>query len=362
VESPYSVSVEGVSKSFGGTPAVRDISLKIRHGEFLTLLGPSGCGKTTLLNLIAGFLEPERGEIFIDGEHVTREPPYVRSIGMVFQNYALFPHMTVNQNVAFGLKMRKVPRDEIGRRVAEALDMVRLPGIGERSPRQLSGGQQQRVALARALVINPKVVLLDEPFSAIDKNLRGEMQVELKQIQKRVGITTLFVTHDQSEALSLSDRIAVMSQGRIEQLSEPARLYRNPASSFVASFIGDINRLPCKVAAAEAAQTVLDIGGRQLRLRAAGGESLPSGLDALLFVRPEELLLGQAEDPLANLGAGVVETHVYQGTHVDVYVRLADAMVVRVRHPGFGAIEEFPVGARVGVRANLDQAYVFPER
>ena len=362
MQAAFSVSVEGVSKSFGGTPAVRDVSLKVRNGEFLTLLGPSGCGKTTLLNLIAGFLEPERGEIFIDGELVTRVPPYMRSIGMVFQNYALFPHMTVNQNVAFGLKMRKVPPDEIGRRVAQALEMVRLPGMGERSPRQLSGGQQQRVALARALVINPKVVLLDEPFSAIDKNLRGEMQVELKQIQKRVGITTLFVTHDQSEALSLSDRIAVMSHGGIEQLSEPAQLYRNPASSFVASFIGDINRLPCTIGAGDPAEILLDVGGRQLRLPAARGERLAAGSAAVLFVRPEELVLVPAEDPLANLGAGVVDTHVFQGTHVDVYVRFEGAIVVRVRHAGFDAILRFPAGSRAGVRANLDQAFVFPAK
>jgi putative spermidine/putrescine transport system ATP-binding protein len=356
----FSVSVEGVLKSFGGAPAVNEVSLKVRNGEFLTLLGPSGCGKTTLLNLIAGFLEPERGEIFIDGELVTRVPPYMRSIGMVFQNYALFPHMTVSQNVAFGLKMRKVPAPEIASRVAQALDMVRLPDMGDRSPRQLSGGQQQRVALARALVINPKVVLLDEPFSAIDKNLRGEMQVELKQIQKRVGITTLFVTHDQSEALSLSDRIAVMSHGRIEQLSEPARLYRNPASSFVASFIGDINRLPCTVGVQIAAEVLLDVGGRQVRLPTARAGGLAGGSAALLFVRPEELALVPAGDPLANLGAGMVETHVYQGTYVDVYVRYEDARVVRVRHAGFEAIERFPVGTAAGVRANLDQAFVFP--
>ena len=357
-----SVSVEGVFKSFGGTPAVNDVSLKVRNGEFLTLLGPSGCGKTTLLNLIAGFLAPERGEIFIDGDVVTHVPPYMRSIGMVFQNYALFPHMTVSQNVAFGLRMRKVPTPEIASRVAQALDMVRLPDMGDRSPRQLSGGQQQRVALARALVINPKVVLLDEPFSAIDKNLRSEMQVELKQIQKRVGITTLFVTHDQSEALSLSDRIAVMSHGRIEQLSEPAQLYRNPASSFVASFIGDINRLTCTVGIRMAADVLLDVGGRQVRLPAAGAGSLANGSAALLFVRPEELVLVPAEDPLANLGAGIVDTHVYQGTHVDVYVRCEHGMVMRVRHIGFEAVEKFPVGSRTGVRANLEQAFVFPEK
>ena len=355
-----SVSVEGVVKSFGNQPAVNDISLKVLKGEFLTLLGPSGCGKTTLLNLIAGFLEPDRGEIFIDGEVVTRVPPYLRSIGMVFQNYALFPHMTVAENVAFGLKMRKVAPAEIARRVAEALDMVRMPQMGARKPRQLSGGQQQRIALARALVINPRVVLLDEPFSAIDKNLRGEMQVELKQIQKRVGITTVFVTHDQSEALSLSDRIAVMSHGKIEQLSEPAQLYRNPASSFVASFIGDINKVPCTRTAHEGAEVVFDAGGVSIRLPAARAEGLAYGSKSFLFVRPEELALHSPNDPLVNLGVGTVDTHVYQGTHVDVYVRFADGRAVRVRHAGFEAIEKYPAGAKIGVSANLDKAFVFP--
>ena len=360
MEDKFSVSVEGAVKSFGGAAAVDDVTLKVRQGEFLTLLGPSGCGKTTLLNLIAGFLEPDRGEIFIDGEVVTRTPPYLRSIGMVFQNYALFPHMTVNQNVAFGLKMRKVPAVEIASRVAEALEMVRLPQMGQRSPRQLSGGQQQRVALARALVIKPKVVLLDEPFSAIDKNLRGEMQVELKQIQKQVGITTLFVTHDQSEALSLSDRIAVMSHGSIEQLSEPARLYRNPASSFVASFIGDINRIPCVVGKGNAVEVLLNVGGVAVRVPAGHAGGLGAGSSALLFVRPEELSLVPAGDALANLCTGVVDAHVYQGTHVDVYVRYGEGGLVRVRHAGFEAVEKFPAGSRLGVRANLEQSFVFP--
>jgi spermidine/putrescine ABC transporter ATP-binding subunit len=357
-----SVSVEGLVKSFGGPPAVNDVSLKVVKGEFLTLLGPSGCGKTTLLNLIAGFLEPDRGEISIDGESVTRVPPYLRSIGMVFQNYALFPHMTVAENVAFGLKMRKVPAAEITKRVAEALDTVRMSEMGARKPRQLSGGQQQRIALARALVINPKVVLLDEPFSAIDKNLRAEMQVELKQIQKRVGITTVFVTHDQSEALSLSDRIAVMSQGKIEQLSDPAQLYRNPASSFVASFIGDINRMPCTRTAHEGEQVIFDTGGISIRLPVARADGFAYGAKGFLFVRPEELALLQPADPLANLGVGVVDTHVYQGTHVDVYVRYADNRLVRVRHPGFEAIERYPAGTSIGIGANLDKAFVFPAK
>src|SRR5579871_890865 len=215
------VQLDGVTKRFGDATALHEAWLKIAPSEFMTLLGPSGCGKTTLLNLVAGFLEADGGEIFIEGALVTATPAHRREIGMVFQNYALFPHMSVAGNIAYGLKTRGLPRAEIGRRVDEALALVKLDGFADRKPRQLSGGQQQRVALARALVIRPKVLLLDEPFSALDKNLRGSMQVELKQIQRNLGVTTIFVTHDQGEALSMSDRIAVMSAGRIRQVGAP---------------------------------------------------------------------------------------------------------------------------------------------
>src|SRR4051794_1870232 len=233
------VQLDGVSKHFGTTRALDEAWLKVKRGELLTLLGPSGCGKTTLLNLVAGFLEPDGGEIFIDGALVTALPTFRRQIGIVFQNYALFPHMSVAANVAYGLKARHVRREEIRPRVNDALALMKLDGFGDRRPRQLSGGQQQRVALARALVIRPKVLLLDEPFSALDKNLRTSMQVEVKEIQRKLGVTTIFVTHDQSEALSLSDRIAVINEGRIRQLDAPEQIYRRPADRFVASFIGD---------------------------------------------------------------------------------------------------------------------------
>ena len=237
------VRFDAVTKRFGKTVALQEVSLAVRRGEFMTLLGPSGCGKTKLLNLAAGFFSPDGGEILIDGERVNDVPTYQREIGMMFQNYALFPHMTVAANVAYGLKARHVDKHEIGRRVGEALALVKLTGMEERKPRQLSGGQQQRVALARALVINPTVLLLDEPFSALDKNLRGSMQVELREIQRKLGVTTIFVTHDQSEALSLSDRLAVMSEGRIRQLGTPQEIYRRPCERFVASFVGDANVL-----------------------------------------------------------------------------------------------------------------------
>src|SRR3981189_1140779 len=232
------VRLLGASKRFGEITALEDATLSIRRGELMTLLGPSGCGKTTLLSLVAGFLIPDRGEIAIDGRQVTDLPTHRREIGIMFQNYALFPHMSVAANVGYGLKMRRTPRPEIARRVADALGLVKLAGLEDRRPRQLSGGQQQRVALARALVIRPKVLLLDEPFSALDRNLRASMQVEIKEIQRKLGVTTIFVTHDQSEALSLSDRIAVIAEGRIRQLGTPDEIYRRPVDRFVASFAG----------------------------------------------------------------------------------------------------------------------------
>jgi spermidine/putrescine ABC transporter ATP-binding subunit len=354
---PHSLSIEGVSKSFGGTRAVDQVSLQVGRGEFITLLGPSGCGKTTLLNLIAGFLQPDAGAILIDGRPITGLAPYERNIGVVFQNYALFPHMSVAQNVGFGLRMRKVPASEVAARVGEALAMVRLPDLGERRPRELSGGQQQRVALARALVIRPELILLDEPFSAIDKNLRAEMQVELKRIQRQVGITTIFVTHDQSEALSLSDRIAVMSQGAVQQVSVPSELYRKPANRFVASFIGEVNRLKC-TASESGGEVELRAGEVLLRLpKARSGVS--SG-EAVLYLRPEALAVCEA-GAAATLGTGTVDTHVYQGTHVDVLVRSANGWLLRVRQPGYEALERWPAGATVGIRAELGEACVFAE-
>ncbi len=351
-----SLSIEGVTRTFGTTRAVDDVSIRVRRGEFVTLLGPSGCGKTTLLNLIAGFLALETGEIFIDGQPISGLAPHERNIGVVFQNYALFPHMTVADNVGFGLRMRGVSKAETARRVQEALEMVRLPQMGDRRPRQLSGGQQQRIALARALVIHPQLILLDEPFSAIDKNLRAEMQVELKRIQRQIGITTIFVTHDQSEALSLSDRIAVMAQGRVQQLSEPTELYRRPANSFVASFIGEINRLVCE-RRDEADCAVLCAG--DVRLRLPLSRAIGSGTQATLYVRPEALRAVEAGTPEANFGAGRVEAQVYQGTHVDLIVQGDNGWLLRIREPGFEALERHPVGSRVGVHAELAEAHVF---
>src|SRR6202035_5317980 len=260
------VTFDGVTKNFGDLKALDNVSLAISRGEFMTLLGPSGCGKTTLLKLAAGFLAPDSGTVAIDGKCVNDVPTYKREIGMMFQNYALFPHMSVAENIAYGLKTRHVPRGEIRRRTADALALVKLTGREDRKPRQLSGGQQQRVALARALVINPTVLLLDEPFSALDKNLRASMQIELREIQRKLGLTTIFVTHDQGEALSLSDRVAVMSEGRVRQLGTPQEIYRQPCDRFVASFVGDTNVLRGRLERIEGALAVISVGVAKVKV------------------------------------------------------------------------------------------------
>jgi putative spermidine/putrescine transport system ATP-binding protein len=244
LSDPASIRLEAVSKSFaGGIKAVERVSLDVRAGEFFALLGPSGCGKTTTLRLIAGFETPDEGRIVVGGRDVTEMPVHRRDMGMIFQSYALFPHRTVAENVAFGLRMRRMPRHEIDKRVPAALARVALSGLEQRRPAQLSGGQQQRVALARAIVIEPPVLLLDEPLGALDRRLRQQMQFELKQLQKELGVTLVFVTHDQEEALALSDRIAVMNAGRIEQVGAPAAIYERPRTRFVADFVGEINIL-----------------------------------------------------------------------------------------------------------------------
>jgi len=241
------VVFDKVEKAFGGLPAVRGIDLKVRPGEFVTLLGPSGCGKTTCLRMVAGFITPDKGRILMGGDDITALPPYRRNTGMVFQSYALFPHRTVADNIAFGLEVRRVPRAECGKRVAEALRLVRLEKFADRYPEQLSGGQKQRIALARAVVINPAVLLLDEPLAALDLKLREELQIEIRAIQSALRMTALFVTHDQSEALSMSDRVAVMHEGRIVQIDTPAAVYERPNSKYVANFVGRTNLIAVTV-------------------------------------------------------------------------------------------------------------------
>jgi spermidine/putrescine ABC transporter ATP-binding subunit len=285
------VELEGVSKAYGAHRAVHELSLAVASGESVALLGPSGCGKTTTLNMIAGFLAPDAGHIRIDGRVVDGVPPYRRNIGMVFQHYALFPHLTVADNLAFGLRMRKADKVEITRRVGGALELVHLGGLERRYPRELSGGQQQRVALARALVVEPAVLLLDEPLSNLDAKLRQAMREEIVELQQRLGITTIFVTHDQEEALAIARRIAVMDAGRVEQIGAPEAIYGHPCTEFVARFIGEANLLPGEVLGAES-------GG--LRVRADMGTVLLAPADAafapgdrvLVMVRPEKICVG----------------------------------------------------------------------
>jgi putative spermidine/putrescine transport system ATP-binding protein/spermidine/putrescine transport system ATP-binding protein len=355
------VQLDGVTKRFGDSTALHEAWLKIPPGEFMTLLGPSGCGKTTLLNLVAGFLESDGGEIFIDGTLVTETPAHRREIGIVFQNYALFPHMTVAKNIAYGLKTRGVNPAEIAERVDEALAMVKLTGYGERKPRQLSGGQQQRVALARALVIRPKVLLLDEPFSALDKNLRGSMQVELKELQRRLGVTTIFVTHDQGEALSMSDRIAVMSAGRIRQIAAPGEIYSRPGDRFVASFVGDVNVFAGRLESRDGDRALVSIGDAAFSVAAQPTEALSQG-DALdVFVRPEHIAVDTPN--VAGRLNGTVAAQVFQGDHVDLYIDVPGRARewVLVRCPGVDAMAQWPKGQRVGLAIRPDAVAAFPK-
>jgi spermidine/putrescine transport system ATP-binding protein len=308
------VQLEAVSKRFGAAEAVRSLDLEIGQGEFFTLLGPSGCGKTTTLRMIAGFEEPTSGRVLIDGADMEGMPPFKRPTNTVFQSYALFPHLDVEQNVAFGLKRTGVARDEIARRVGEELERVGLSAEARRKPRQLSGGQQQRVALARALVNQPSVLLLDEPLGALDLKLRKRLQVELKEIQREVGITFVYVTHDQEEALTMSDRIAVMNRGVVEQVADPESVYERPATKFVAGFIGVSNLLPGEV-----------VSGSELKLDSGAvvtvaGHGLEAGDRCHAVVRPEKLSLG-------GNGAGVeglLESSAYLGTATQLIVRFPD--------------------------------------
>ena len=277
------VDIASVAKSYAGTPVLTDISVRFEEGSFTSLLGPSGSGKTTLLRIVAGFIAPDQGRIVIGAQDVTRVPVWARNIGMVFQSYALFPHMTVAENVAFGLARRGIKGAEVRRRVERALDLVRLPDYGGRMPKQLSGGQQQRVALARAVVIEPSVLLLDEPLSALDRRLRQEMQVELLRIQRESGLTTIFVTHDQEEALTLSDRVAILDRGRILQIGAPAEVYERPRTRFAAEFLGNSNFLQGRV---EGGAVVLADGSR-----IGVSDPLPASGEVTLAVRPEKMTI-----------------------------------------------------------------------
>jgi len=321
-----SLAVESLTKNFGSVVALDNVSLEIKTGEFVTLLGPSGCGKTTFLRLVAGLERPTNGRIYLEGECINDIPPYRCEMGLVVQNYALFPHMTVFDNVAYGLKVRRLNAEEIRRRVSEALNMVRLAGFERRFPRQLSGGQQQRCALARAIVIRPRVLLLDEALGALDKKLREEMQVELKQLQRQLHLTTLHVTHDQEEALGMSDRIVVLNHGSVEQFGTPLELYDHPKTEFVASFIGDANIFQAKVETVTAGRTLhaRSDDGLDLVLSVAGDIFSPQD-QVVIVVRPERIsLLGTKPVTKENLFEGRIQAVVYHGNAAKVVVQMTN--------------------------------------
>jgi putative spermidine/putrescine transport system ATP-binding protein len=328
--------LESLTKRYGELHAVDDVSLDVRPGEFLTLLGPSGSGKTTTLKIVAGFAEADSGRVILDDRDLTRVPPYRRDVGMVFQNYALFPHMTAGQNVAFPLEMRRVPRDEVRRRTESALERMHLGGLRDRYPRQLSGGQQQRVAVARALVYEPRLLLMDEPLGALDKKLRESLQLELMHLSRELAVTVLYVTHDQDEALVMSDRIAVYRDGRIQQLGTGEELYERPVSRFVAEFVGESNLFAGSIA--PDGPVVEHEGGpvrvTEAELRRSG---LRAGEAALVLVRPERVqLLPQDAPPpedAATVLPGRIREAIYMGTVRKVAVTLADGRTVTARLP-----------------------------
>jgi putative spermidine/putrescine transport system ATP-binding protein len=319
-----------VEKMYGHFHAVRRLNLSIGRGEFLTFLGPSGSGKTTTLNMLAGFERPSQGVITLDGKSVDRLPPYERNIGMVFQNYALFPHMSVADNVAFPLSVRKVAKAEIGPRVTRALEMVRLERFKDRKPAQLSGGQQQRVALARALVFQPTLVLMDEPLGALDKKLREHMQIELMQIHQMLGVTIVYVTHDQSEALTMSDRVAIFESGAIDQIGTPDELYNKPATAFVAGFIGENNALDGVVERVDGDQCLVALP-TGLTTTAMNVGDIRAGAPVHLTIRPERIGLSGTSAPSDNRFQATVDGRIYQGDHQRLLARLASGQVLTVK-------------------------------
>ena len=360
---PPVIRLDNVAKRFGDFVAVESAHFDIGEGEFFSMLGPSGCGKTTTLRMIAGFEQPTAGRILLDGEDVSRTPPYKRNVNTVFQNYALFPHMSVFDNIAFGLRNSKVPGATVTQRVNELLEIVRLPEFAKRRPNQLSGGQQQRIALARALVNLPKALLLDEPLGALDLKLRQVMQLELKRIQREVGITFIFVTHDQEEALTMSDRIAVMTQGRTDQIGSPTEIYNRPATAFVAGFIGSANLLPVTVRSQIGDQVTVDSRtGTQFEVP-CGGHTYAAGAEVTLMIRPERLVPTFA--PVDGNVGGTIRTTVtslvFQGPVVrcEVMTDLGAPLVATL------GPEDDPtrlsIGSKVDMTWAFDGGYLVPE-
>ena len=343
----YAVELVRVSKYFGNVVALDEVSLQIKQGEFYTLLGPSGCGKTTTLNIIGGFIPVTSGTVLINGRVVHDEPPYRRNVNTVFQNYALFPHMTVAQNIGFGPRMKKVPQAEIEQRVERMLQLISLPGFGDRKPAQLSGGQQQRVALARALINEPDVLLLDEPLGALDLKIRKQLQGELRNIQRKVGITFVYVTHDQEEAMVLSDRIAVMDRGRVVQEGTPTSIYHHPANRFVANFIGESNFFDGKVTEVAADQVAVDVPGFRQSIRVLSKQPVTRGEVVTVMVRPECMVLipdrsAVERNDLVNVVEGVIAKAAFLGMYTQIVVELTNGTTALIHRPSGGEPENAP--------------------
>ena len=352
------IVLDAVSKQFGDHAAVHQVSLSIRDGEFFSLLGPSGCGKTTSLRMIAGFVEPDAGRILLQGRDVTAVPPNKRPVNMVFQQYALFPHMSIYDNVAFGLNVKRVPRAEQRPRIEELLRVVSLEGYEKRRPRQLSGGQQQRVALARALVNRPAALLLDEPLGALDVKLRRQMQLELKRIQHELGTTFVYVTHDQEEALAMSDRIAVMNTGRVEQIGTPREVYEEPATPFVADFIGSLNAIEMTVDEVVGGYGIARLGERD-RVIVPVEAGTTAGSELRVAVRPEHIRLAGGDENGSRLG-GTVADIVYLGMYTQLHVDTAAGRIVSHRLAD-RSVEELGSGSQVELGWDADDSYVLGE-
>ncbi|QND45032.1 ABC transporter ATP-binding protein (plasmid) [Rhizobium lusitanum] len=353
------LKIKGIRKEYGPVVAVHDVNLEVRRGEFLTFLGPSGSGKSTTLYILAGFENPTKGDITLDGQTLLSTPSHKRNIGMVFQRYTLFPHLTVGENIAFPLKVRRKSKAEVDAKVKEMLRLVRLEGFEDRKPSQMSGGQQQRVALARALSYDPPVLLMDEPLSALDKKLREEIQHEIRRIHQQTEVTILYVTHDQEEALRLSDRIAVFSKGIIDQIGTGPELYANPRTRFVAEFIGDSDFISCDLLSSDNGQATISLGGKTVFERIPVHGKAPAAGKAALMLRPERIRLGRGNDTSDGFSATVSDI-TFLGNNVHVATQTAAGEALSVRLPfGHEAISGLSRGDRVHLEFDPDAAHVF---
>ena len=347
------LDIDNLTKRYGAVTAVDQANMSIRRGEFVTFLGPSGSGKTTTLSMVAGFTTPSEGDIRIDGRSTIATPVHKRNVGMVFQNYALFPHLTVAENIGFALKMRGVAKAEADKKITAAMEQVRLPGFGNRKPKQLSGGQQQRVALARAMVFEPNLILLDEPLGALDAKLREEMKIELKQLHHRIGATILFVTHDQEEALTLSDRIAVFNDGKIVQLDTPYQLYNAPANPFVADFIGEANQLDGDIQSLKSDRIMMDMNGLSITGLRRDGFSTPQKTVSFTL-RYERIALGDSADSLENNFPAEVEEFLYSGGTTKILFRLNSKTTLAARIPQHMITRPVKIGDKMTIGWNAE--------